>query len=101
MLRISFLVCTLLLLAQFVLLWHTATGSHFMNLSMPPSVSFNGVLTDANGKPPNQREIAMANSLTISDADELPNRRVGARQRFLIRQKDNAKMLAAGLLPEA
>jgi hypothetical protein len=27
---------------------------------MPPSVSFNGVLTDANGKPPNQREIAMA-----------------------------------------
>jgi hypothetical protein len=26
---------------------------------MPPSVSFNGVLTDANGKPPNQREIAM------------------------------------------
>jgi hypothetical protein len=59
MLRISFLVCTLLVLAQFVLLWRTATGSHFRNLSMPPSVSFNGVLTDANGKPPNQREIAM------------------------------------------
>jgi hypothetical protein len=38
----------------------TATGNHFMNLSMPPSVNFSGVLTDANGKPPNQREIAMA-----------------------------------------
>jgi len=40
-------------------------------------------------------------SLSISGAEELRNRLIGAGQRFLIRQEDNAKMLCTGLLPEA
>lgn len=39
--------------------------------------------------------------LPVSAADEISNRCVGLRQRLLVRQKDNSKMVGSGLLTEA